>query len=55
MHRAVLASQVDSRRPDWKDSNGREEIWRDLGGTVLADWMGDTDPTEWYDDDECEM
>ena len=55
MRRAVLVSQVDSRRPEWKDSNGRGEIWRDLGGTVLADWMGDTDPTEWYDDDEFEM
>ena len=55
LRRAVLVSQVDSRRTDWEDSNGGEAIWRDLGGTVLAEWLGDTDPSEWYDDDEYRM
>ena len=55
LHRAVLVSQVDSRRPDREDRNGREEIWRDLVGTVLAEWVGDADPSERYDDDEYRM
>ena len=55
LHRAVLVSQVDSSRPDWEDINGGEEIWRDIGGTVLADWMGDSVPSERYGDDEYRM
>ena len=54
LRRVVLVSQVDSRRPDWEDINGREEIRRDLGGTVLADWLGDTDPSDRYEDDDYE-
>ena len=55
LRRAVLVSQVDSRRPDWEDITGSEEIWRDIGGTVLADWAGDSDPPERYGDDEYRM
>ena len=47
LHLAVLVSKVDSRRGDWRDIDGGEEIWRDLGWTVLADWMGAADPSEW--------
>ena len=47
--RAVLVSQVDIRRTEWEDSNVREEIWRPICGTVVADWLGDADPSEWYD------
>ena len=49
---AVLVSKVDSRRADWGDSTGGEEIWIDIGRTVVADWMGASDPPEWRDDDE---
>ena len=51
-HLAALVSKVDSRLADWGDINGREEIWIDVGRTVLDDWTGDADPSEWRDGDE---
>ena len=44
--RAVLVSKVESARAEWGDSNGREEIWRELGGTAVAEWLGDSDSSE---------
>ena len=49
---AVLVSQVDIRREDYRDINGREEISIGIGRAALDDWIGDADPSEWSGDDE---
>ena len=52
LHLAVLVSMVDSRRADCGDIDRIEKIWIEVGRTVLADWKGSADPSEWRDDDE---
>ena len=50
--RLVIASQLCERKPTWRDDNGRETCWRELGGVVVG-CMCPMEEKEWFDDNDA--
>ena len=53
-NRLVIASQLCESKPGWRDDNGREACWMELGG-VVVDWLDPMEENEWFDDDDAMM